>query len=183
MIQDVSHLPSPQRKDIDQTQVPYSNEALRADVRRLSSLWEDIQSSRDRKAIYLYLAPVLELAAVWEELGQIGEIASSALRLRDGNPQLARDPFGALIFCTSDPEKVDRRTRSKWSRVLQYAARYKSPSKSLEIFVGERGGINECADRYSRRLGRHSKKQVTKRRITLADNIEPNGSGPPRGKR
>ena len=171
MIQDVSHLPSPQRKDIDQTQVPYSNEALRADVRQLSALWEDVQSSRDRKAIYLYLGPVLELVAVWEALGQIGEIASSALRLRDGNPQLARDPFGALIFCTSDPEKVDRRTRSKWSRVLQYAARYKSPSKSLEIFVGERGGINECADRYSRRLGRHSKKQVTKRRITLADII------------
>ena len=183
MTQEVSHLPSPRWKGIDPTQVPYSNEALRADMRRLSSLWEDIQSSRDRKAIYLYLAPVLELAAVWEELGQIGEIASSALRLRDGNPQLARDPFGALIFCTSDPEKVDRRTRSKWSRVLRYATRYKSPSKSLEVFVTERGGINECAERYSQRLGRHNKKQATKRRITLADIIRAERIGSSAGER
>jgi hypothetical protein len=171
MIQDVSHLIRPCRQHIDPTRVPYSNEALSADLRRLDAMWEEFQSRRDRKAIYLYLGPVLELAAVWEALGQIGEIASSALRLRDGNPQLARDPFGVLIFCTSDPEKVDRRTRSKWSRVLRYATRYKSHSKSLEMFVTKRGGINQCAERYSRRLGRHSKKQVTKRRITLADII------------
>jgi hypothetical protein len=113
MIQDASHLPSPRRKAIDPTHVPYSNEALSADMRRLSSLWECVQSSRARKAIYLYLGAVFELVAVWEALGQIREIASRSLRLRDGNPRLARDPFGALIFCTSDPEKVGRRGRSK----------------------------------------------------------------------
>jgi hypothetical protein len=37
--------------------------------------------------------------------------------------------------------------------------------------IRRRGGINGCADRYSQRLGRHSKKQVNKRRITLADVI------------
>ena len=167
----VSHLPSPRRQNADATKVPYSNEALSADLRRLSVIWEDVQSRRDRKAIYRYLGQVFDLVEVWEALGQLREIASRALRQRDGNPDLARDPFGVLIFCTSDPEKVDRRTRSKWSRVLQYASRYKSSSKSLETFVAERGGINECAKRYSQRLGRHSKEQVNKKRITLADII------------
>jgi hypothetical protein len=140
---------SPRQQEIDPTQIPYSNEALRADVRRLSNIWEDVQSRRNRKAIYLYLGQVFNLVEVWEALDQSREIASRALRLRDGNPDLTRDPFGVLIFCTSDPEKVDRRTRGKWSRVLRYAFRYKSSSKSLETFVAERGGINECAARYS----------------------------------
>jgi hypothetical protein len=171
MFQNVSDLISPGRQKIDPTYVPYSNDTLAADLRRLENIWEEVQSIRKRKAIYSYLTGVFELIAVWEALGQLREIACRALRLRGGNLRLACDPVAAVIFCSSDPEKVDRRTRSKWSRVLQYAARYKSPSKSLEIFVRERGGINECADRYSQRLGRHSKKQVNKRGITLADII------------
>ena len=169
MIQD---LLAPRRQEIDPNRVPYSNEALSADLQRLDNMWEEFQSRRDRKAIYLYLGPVFELVAVWETLGQLREIACRALRFRCGNLRLTRDPVSAVIFCTSDREKVDRRTRSKWSRVLQYAARYKSSSKSLEIFVTKRGGINECAARYSRRLGQLSKKQAKRQRArTLADDI------------
>jgi hypothetical protein len=172
MIQDVSYLAKPRRQQIDPTRVPYSIEALSADLRRLNARWEEVQTSRDRKAIYLYLGPVFDLVEVWEALGQLREIASRALRLRGGNLRLARDPVAALIFCTSDSEKADRRTRSKWSRVLQYAARYKSPSKSLEVLVTRRGGINKCAARYAQRLGRHSKKHAKRQRgRTLADDI------------
>ena len=35
--------------------VPYSSEALRQDLQRVSTAWEDGQSSRDRNAIYAYL--------------------------------------------------------------------------------------------------------------------------------
>ena len=172
MIQDISDLPDPRGNEIDPTRVPYSDEALRANLLRLENAWEEFQSTRDRAAVYLYLTPIFELIAVWEALGQLREITCRALRLRGGNPRLARDPVAALIFCTSDPEKVDRRTRSKWSRVLQYAVRYKSPLKSLEMFVTKRGGINKCAARYAQRLGRHSKKHAKRQRgRTLADDI------------
>jgi hypothetical protein len=153
MVQD---LPSTRRYEIEPTKVPYSNEALSADLRRLDAMWEEFQTRRDRKAIYLYLGRVFDLVEVWEALGQLREITCRALRLRGGNLKLARDPFATLIFCTSDPEKADRRTRSKWSRALRYARRFKSVSKSLETFVTKRGGINQCADRYALRLGRHS---------------------------
>jgi hypothetical protein len=46
------------------------------------------------------------------------------------------EPFAAIILCTADREKVDKRTRSKWSRVLRYAAEYKSISEPL----GDRRG-------------------------------------------
>lgn len=44
MIQDVSQLAS--RQQIDPTRVFYSNEALSADLRRLGTMWEEIQCKR-----------------------------------------------------------------------------------------------------------------------------------------
>ena len=171
MMKDVSDLLSPRRQEIDPTRVPYSNEALSADLHRLDDMWEECQCSRERNAIYPYLTAVFDLVGVWEAEGSAQDVARRALRLRLADPNLARDPFATVIFCTSDAEKVDRRTRSKWSRVLQYAAEYKFPPEPLEVFVTKRGGINECAARYAQRLGRHSRKQVNKKRITLADII------------
>jgi len=59
----------------------------------------------------------------------------------------------AFIRCTADPAKADERTRSKWSRVMRYAAAYKPDSELLAQFIRRRGGINECAARFTRLLG------------------------------
>jgi hypothetical protein len=75
-----------------------------------------------------------------------------ALRLKGLDLPSADEPFAAIIFCTSDPHKVDRRTRSKWSRVLRYALAYKSSSEPLAAFVQRKGGINACAERFGRCL-------------------------------
>jgi hypothetical protein len=64
------------------------------------------------------------------------------------------EPFAAIIFCTSDPGKVDKRTRSKWSRTLRYAMKYKSSSEPLAAFIRRKGGINKCAARFTRCLRR-----------------------------
>ena len=63
------------------------------------------------------------------------------------------EPFAAIIRCTADPAKVDKRTRSKWSRALRYALANKPPSEPLDQFMKRKGGINECAARLRRRLG------------------------------
>jgi hypothetical protein len=64
------------------------------------------------------------------------------------------DPFAAIIRCTADPAKADKRIRSKWSRLMRYAAVYKDDSEPLGQFIRRKGGINECAARFSRLLGR-----------------------------
>ena len=64
------------------------------------------------------------------------------------------EPFAAVIFCTADRKKVDYRTRSKWSRVLRYTAEFKDPGEPLRDFIKRKGGINKCAARFTRRLGR-----------------------------
>ncbi len=48
--------------------------------------------------------------------------------------------------------------RSKWSRVLRFAAEFKNPDEPLGDFIKRKGGINECAARFGRRLGRKAHK-------------------------
>ena len=76
-----------------------------------------------------------------------------ALQLQRRDLPTTDEPFAAIIRCTTDPAKVDKRTRSKWSRVLRYSAEYKSHSESLATFIRRKGGINECAARFAS-LGR-----------------------------
>ena len=136
--------------------VPFSTEAMKASLLRLQNEWETVQASRDRDAIYQYLTAVFELVLWWAKEGRAVKRAHQALHLRGHNSAREPEPFAAVILCTSDPEKVDDRTRSKWSRVLRYAAEFKDLDKSLRDFIKRRGGINECAARSSRRLGRLS---------------------------
>jgi len=131
---------------------------LQANLRRLQNEWDTVQASRDRNSIYQYLAAVFETVMAWAKEGRAVNRAHRALHLR-GFPLLREpEPFAAVILCTADRDKVDSRTRSKWSRVLRYAAAYKDLDEPLLDFIKRKGGINECASRYARRLGRSQSK-------------------------
>jgi hypothetical protein len=97
------------------------------------------------------LSPVYGLVAVWAAEGREIDRARRALRLQRLEVSHREDPFGAVIRCTAEPAKADKRTRSKWSRVMRYAAAYKPDSEPLGQFIQRKGGINECAARLSRR--------------------------------
>ena len=135
--------------------IPFSTEALKANLLRLQNEWETVQASRDRNAIYQYLAAVFEMVAWWAKEGKAVKRAHRALRLRGHNSVREPEPFAALILCTSDPDKVDGRARSKWSRVLRFAAEYKDPNEPLGDFIKRKGGLNKCAARFTRRLSRY----------------------------
>jgi hypothetical protein len=113
----------------------------------------DLESDGD--AMRYLLGPLFELVTWWAHERKAIEYARRALSVqrRQPAPNIA-EPFAAVIFCTADPEKVDYRMRSKWSRVLRYAADYKDLNEPLRDFVKRKGGINKCAGRFARRLGR-----------------------------
>jgi hypothetical protein len=92
--------------------------------------------------------------AVWAAEGREFDRARRALRLQRFDVSARTDPFAAVIRCTADPAKADKRTRSKWSRVMRYAAAYKPDGEPLDQFVRGKGGINACAARFARWLGR-----------------------------
>jgi hypothetical protein len=146
-------LVSPRLKTPVGDDVPYTTQALREDLLRVRNAWEESQSRRDRDAIYIYLTAAFNLVAWWTAKRRVVEWAQKALRLHNLPPSEHKEPFAAIIRCTADPAKVDKRTRSKWSRVLRYALQYKGHSEPLVQFIKRKGGINECASRFARLMG------------------------------
>ena len=144
------------------TAIPFSADAMKASLLRLEGEWEIVQASRDRSAIYDYLTAVFEtVVAWWAQEGRAVNRAHRALHLRGYSTVRQPEPFAVVIYCTADRDKVDDRTRSKWSRVLRYAAQCKDLDEPLRDFIKRKGGINKCASRFARRLGRGSQHRGT----------------------
>jgi hypothetical protein len=72
-----------------------------------------------------FAAAVYSLVAWWAAEGRETERSRRALRLQRLDVSEREDSFAAVIRCTADPAKADNRTRSKWSRVMRYAAEHK----------------------------------------------------------
>jgi hypothetical protein len=97
---------------------------------------------------------VFDLVMWWAASDRAVSRAQWTLRLQGVDLPIIDEPFAAVILCTADREKVDKRTRSKWSRVLRYSMEYKPAAEALAAFVRRKGGINKCAARFTRCLGR-----------------------------
>jgi hypothetical protein len=152
---------------------PATSAALRQDLERLRSAWDDCQASRDRNAIYGYLTAVYDLVAWWTAEGREVDRARRALPLQRLEVSDREDPFAAVIRCTADPAKADKRTRSKWSRVMRYATAYKVDSEPLDQFIKRKGGINACEARFSHRFGRRAGKGANNGEDGAANSAKP----------
>ena len=124
--------------------------SIEAELAEMDRAWRKYRSINDRDAVYIYLASVFKVVMRWRLLDCAQKKSRAALRLRPNPPQMRPEPFGIMIFCTADPEIVDAKTRSKWSRVLRYARKAKPVGQSLTEFIKSNGGINECARRFAR---------------------------------
>jgi hypothetical protein len=144
--------------------IPYTKVALERDLERVHAAWDDCQTDRRRDAIYGYLKAVHDLVRWWSAEGAEVDRARRALRSRGLLPWPSEDVFAAIIRCTADPARADRRTRSKWSRVLRYAKLEKDEEEALAAFIKRKAGINECNAQYGRCLRR-----LAARRRSMAD--------------
>jgi hypothetical protein len=90
--------------------------SIEAELAEMGRAWRKYRSINDRDAVYIYLASVFGLVMRWRLLDCALNKSWAALRLRPKPPQMKPEPFGIVIFCTADPEIVDAKSRSKWSR-------------------------------------------------------------------
>jgi hypothetical protein len=134
--------------------IPYTKQALERDLERVRDAWDDCQTDRRRDAIYGYLKAVYDLVDWWSAERAEVDRARQALRLRGLLPWPREDVYAAMIRCTTDPARADKRTRSKWSRVLRYVKMQRDEKEQLAEFVKRKGGIKECNVRYGRCLRR-----------------------------
>lgn len=141
----------PPRRKILRT-VSTRNFVVQDELEKARRAWKEYQSTRRRDAIYDYLSEVFTTVRRWKGQDKVKTKAHQALRVI-GNCTGIRnhEPYAVVILCSSDPRKVDTKTRSKWSRALRYAEQFKPEAESLTNFVKSRNGINDCADRFSKR--------------------------------
>jgi hypothetical protein len=116
-----------------------------AGVARATKAWKKYWSNRDydRDAVYGYLSVVFDVMQEWEEAGMAGKCSLAALKQVGSPIRMKPDPYARLILCSSSV--IDPKMRSKWARVLRYAAESKKQGESFSDFVKRKGGINECA--------------------------------------
>jgi hypothetical protein len=126
---------------------------LRRRLERISSAWDDFQASRTRDAVYGYLGAVFEMVMHYKVRRRTNRLLRYAVKFAGLPFDTNADPFTAVIRCTCDDE-IDNKTISKWSRALRYVAHCKVPRARLKTFMKEVGGVNACADLYTRYFGR-----------------------------
>jgi len=109
--------------------------------------WRKYQGTHDRDAVYGYLSAVYKVVMKWKREQRAWKSAGLALKLRGGTTSVRVEPFAVVIRCTSAPDKVDAKTRSKWSRALRVVEAFKDRDTSVKAFIKGQGGINKCAAR------------------------------------
>jgi hypothetical protein len=154
-------------KEVDTKIRLYSGAAYQNDIDRLRDSWRDLQKCRARDGVYEFLVEVFDLVSWWLSNGRLKENALSRITQDSFKSRFDLEPFSAAIIAAAFPTKLDKRTVSKWARVLRLAHEHKPQSQKLTEFIKDAGGLNKCASLYARRLGRHSKK-VKSRKIKKA---------------
>jgi hypothetical protein len=115
--------------------------------------WDDFQENRSRDAVYGYLRAVFSIVKHYNGRRRTTRLIRRAFKFAGLPVDKHADPFAAVIRCTCDG-KADNKTISKWSRALRYVVRVKKPRHPLTTFMKNRGGINACAERYTKYFGR-----------------------------
>jgi hypothetical protein len=117
--------------------------------------WDEFQECRKRDAVYGYLRAVFALVTDYKGRRRTKRLLRRTFQFAGLPFDKNSDPFAAVIRCTSE-RNVDNKTISKWARALRYAAHCKKPRAQLKTFFKKMGGINACAERYARYMGRGS---------------------------
>jgi hypothetical protein len=128
---------------------------LRRRLEKMRDAWDDFQTSRARDAVYGYLEAVFAIVEHYRTRRRTNKLLRHAFKFANLPFDKNANPFTAVIRCTCDDE-IDSKTISKWSRALRYVAKTKGPDIPVRTFMKQVGGINACADLYSRRFGQSS---------------------------
>jgi hypothetical protein len=128
----------------------YDPEIIEDELNDVKAAWRRSQVGRKRNRIYCYLREVYVLRERWWGESRIGPCSRIALKLFKRTHLLNKlSGFSAILICTSEPEDDTYRAevnlqkdRSRWLHALIAASEVNVPSKELEKFIKQFGGLN-----------------------------------------
>ena len=118
-----SNLPPPKRRtaQINRGAIRTSQEPaeiVETNLAKIREAWNQYQSTNNRNAVYIYLTAIYNVVRKWRRIDLVDDYCALALHFHRDHIDMEPEPFAILIYCTADPEKVDKKARSKWSRAL-----------------------------------------------------------------
>lgn len=122
-----------------------STAVLKIEMEKLRAIWNQVQQTRYRYAVYEFLEAVYAVVSRFNRAGSGKRLLRKLHRL-DSLLARIREPYAAVIQFGTE-YSLDSRTRSKWSRLLRFADMKGVGPTKLEMFIRKKGGINKCAAR------------------------------------
>jgi hypothetical protein len=138
----------------------HSGDLTYVDLWIVRGTWDKSQEDRSRVAIYRYLTALYRLVRKWTNQKCLDGCIRHAIEIDGGCSIKNGDPFSVVIYCTSSPAQVDKRTRSKWASALRFVQTHKPKSERLMTFMRKNGGINGCASKGRREIGGALKRRL-----------------------
>jgi len=134
---------------------PSTESPLQRRLTHVLQAWKEFQGTRDRNAVYGYLSAVFSIVQHYSSRCRTKKLVRRAFKFAELPFDKNADSFSVIIRCTCE-QRLDRKTVSKWSRALRYAAQFKERTP-LKEFMKDRGGINACASLYTEHFGRSNR--------------------------
>jgi hypothetical protein len=129
--------------------LPLKKSRLSSELEALRAISKRTFSSGNRMAVQPFLGSIFNQVSRWETEDRLEEGLYRLLdSLQAPVPLKIGEAFAVVIYCTAP--HLDKKSRSKWSRALRYAAANKPDDESIKKFLKRKGGINACASRYAR---------------------------------
>jgi hypothetical protein len=123
-----------------------SDQQIRKTIHELRELERKCFASRSRFAFYGYLAAMFKLYVQLRRSNRAKTWAQRIAKLFRLRSQKRTHPIRVIIDATST---ADIKTRSRWSRALQYAWHERKTWADLTLFLRENGGPAGCADQFA----------------------------------
>jgi hypothetical protein len=123
-----------------------SDQQFRKTIDGLRELERKCFASRSRFAFYDYLAAVFEFYVQLRRTKQAKKAARLIAKMFGLRNQKRTHPIRVIIDATS---ATDNKTKSRWTRALQYAWRKRRKWRDLKRFLRENGGPAGCAEQFA----------------------------------
>jgi hypothetical protein len=136
------------RAKIKEQALPLKESRFVSELERLRVVSKRTFSSDNRMAVQTFLGAIFNQVSRWQAEDRLEEGLYRLLdSLKTPVPLRIGEAFAVVIYCTAP--HVDKKSRSKWSRALRFAAANKPDDESIKKFIKRNGGINACASRYA----------------------------------
>ena len=124
--------------------LPLIKSGISSELEALRAVSKRTFSSGNRMAVHKFLGAIFNQVSVWEAEDRLEEGLYRLLdSLKAPVPLRIGEAFAVVIYCTEP--RVDQKSRSKWARVLRFAALTKPSNEPFRAFIKRKGGINACA--------------------------------------